>query len=873
MQVVKFLALLLCLLYGQNSFAMYCNDAARNTPLYAGSYVEKVTGATDRMYLYYKPDANATGSNLDPFNLTFGISRQLKYWGCDCCAHCGTLWDFTVRSTFSPNDFSYNSTASSVKVANGGSPATCLRRIVPGGDCPEGGTNQDTWSKVCGYVVISQFGGCTNQVNAWGFNWRLARFGCVHEPLKAPPPPFNKVSVSLLSPSVVPMPVTDLINQTGSTFASPKVILTDGRAPNPHNITLTYDFSRGAQQICQSFDPSLNIQGVFCADVSDNDPSQVCVCRQGSCSRDPSPEFLGCVDRPTPRQSNLKMVAFYAPYTDGSPTVTVRFLSSNANGDLCIGSSSSPASFCDQGSKTIIRHTPDPAYVSPVISTSFADPSYKHTYSQNIKHFNQAQMLTLGGLPYNLRYLREYYRNTNSSDFPFVKDAIKMEFDINLYRAAYNLGFEPTIPALTNSVLFIQNPVNTNPPQTTCSSPELVPPSAVAASDLYNTVIPYERYSLDRNRYLSLDSSGNINDPCNPFYANFYGNCTPPALPVPYAAANAYTINRAFCPGVFTMTDVQHQICINPVFDSWQALTDELHTNYHDLCVPLPTTHNRSDPATPGCQSEQATASNSYVNWPFMNLNSTLTGTCDDNYDLEPQQLYTLTPGLLTQANYCTALCASDQACIQSCNTNPTNAYSPYVSNFNAVNAIFTARTELALGQNRNLFPSEIRLLQAQFDTLKTSCMDPPACRSVKTASTPLHTVTSTPVVVSKSCASDGSTTRQGGCVFKAGCNANTQSERFLGYMVWGTPTIDVTRGSARTMLAAATPDNLGLRSLALPQFSTSCTGSSTSTSVANTFRLCNAYFDSANQLQGKAWNDVDLSQPGALSCIGRNPT
>jgi hypothetical protein len=134
-----------------------------------------------------------------------------------------------------------------------------------------------------------------------------------------------------------------------------------------------------------------------------------------------------------------------------------------------------------------------------------------------------------------------------------------------------------------------------------------------------------------------------------------------------------------------------------------------------------------------------------------------------------------------------------------------------------------------------------------------------------------LHTITSTVEPIKKGCASDGSITRVGGCVFKAGCNSNPKTERFLGYMTWDSPVVDGTTSNIKTRLAAVTPDTLGLKSLAFSMSATACNG--VSSPVALSLRLCNAYFDSKNTLVGKAWNDVDLSQPGVLNCIAKNPT
>jgi len=857
---------------------MGCGDAKRSTPLFTGDWVGPVTMGTDRMNVAYY-------GAIDPFSPSFIINRQLAVWHCvGFLEDCGTYYDWdwlNSYATFGPGDWN-SGTDAGPHAANSGTPITCLQRVAPGQSCLEGGTNNDIWSKVCGYVVNSAYGNCTASSNAWGFGWSNASFGCVHEPLKPGPPPFNKVYLGENSPSVVALSMDEMINR-GSTFGYPAIIITSGQTaslnqqnltitgtPTGTELTLTYDFNATAQT-CQSFPAADKMPGTFCADVSDDNPSQVCFCKQGNCSLDAQPYIMGCVDRPTPKQSNLKMVAFYARASDGSPSVTVRYLSSNPNGDLCLGSSSSPTSFCDQGAQTIIRHTPDPNYNAPTIPTPFLDPTYKHTYSQNIKAYTQAQMLTLGGLPYNsIGYFREYYYDSTKPQFPFSKEGITVSSVSsalgNLFRKAYRLSFEPVIPAVTNPIVVIKNPINDQlPPQTTCTIPKLMQSNTYLTSDLFNTVVPYKRYSLERDRHLTQDSAGTVTDPCNQMYGNYYGSiCNPRALPEANDVVDSYTVNRAFCPGVFVNTDIQHQICFTPVSNSWAALTSELATNYHDLCVPIPIVPNKTDP-TPaqGCPSEKPAASNYYVAWPVMGYGATLAGTCDTNSDLENRSTYSVTP-MMTQTNYCNALCGTNSGCLQTCAT--TN-YTAYVNKFNTANNALTARAELALGQSRNLFTIEVQLIQALFD-------------QTKIGNNSLHTVTSTSAAPSKKCNNDGSVTRTGGCVYKAGCNATSTSSRFLGNMTWTTPTINVSTGTPKTRLAAMTADNLGLRGLAFPQTSTTCVvnpvppaTSSTTATVATTTRWCNAFFDGANVLQGKAWIDVDLSMPGAISCIAKNPT
>ena len=129
----------------------------------------------------------------------------------------------------------------------------------------------------------------------------------------------------------------------GSKFQTP---LIDMSLKNPQGATtqtlhLMYVFpgddSVARYARCQKFN---GLDTTYCANVSNNNPSEVCVCEEGQCGeKADEPEiYLGCVPRPSPKDSNIDLIPSYEPYIDEKgnifPSMNLKFHDKINNKDL-----------------------------------------------------------------------------------------------------------------------------------------------------------------------------------------------------------------------------------------------------------------------------------------------------------------------------------------------------------------------------------------------------------------------------------------------------------------------------------------------------------------------------------------------------------
>lgn len=925
-QITIFLILLALLILPSASYSMNCSDKTTSnifTGDQKGHRYYGVSFPTDRMYIWYSPDANSTGSNIDTFEHNFGASRQLAWWWF------GTHWDSTVRARTSQSTFDAQASMSSPITAAGGTPIVCFRRIKPDGACPEGGRNPDRLPKVCGYVVWNTILPCDSDANAWG-GWDHARFGCVHEPLKPPPPPFNEVMVAPLSANVLPYATaTDAVEKLGSTFHQPKVRISDG----VNTVDLVYDYT-SIDSTTQM--PKLNCQKIldsngvakinisYCAEVPQDAPYQICVCPEGQCANTPNntdgASYLGCIPRPTPKQSNLKMMAFYqADAATGAPMVTMRFLHSNLSGDLCLGKTSNlldASKFCDGGTK--ISHQPDnyytPKWDSNKYPVSYYDPGYNHSYLNGSANYNpQADIANLGGLPFvartgltSLPYFKEYYLNQSVLFFDSTivyssDDGSPILADKYRNNAFYDVTFIPYIPKVNDPISLVKNAATISG-TTTCQIPELRDFSNLLNGEYMGSTYAHIQYSRERN--------GINNTSCKNLYANDgYSFCDPQVIPAT-VQLGAERINRAICPGIFTNSDIAHKICFSPdpkTTAEWPDFNAELLDSYHDLCANIPPLRNPSDPAG-GCNSERPSPANDYINWPYLALNSQKTdGSCDASLGLEARVDYYLAVGsslaqtcpnncnaYINKANevdkdykghlnclekcalnidkdtFCSTVCANDSKCISNCTQNAYNTFITSLNNIinpdNESLPSLASRRFMAKVQNRNLLPAERDFIDAKLKDLDKVCLtggNYTGCTAQVTSPSRLVEFKAYNMPIQKFCLSNGNTKRNGACVYKSTCDALTNTERFLGYLKWPAPPQFTTTG-------LSAPDNFNIKSKVVSQSTTECSRPSGGPSqVGLSGRSCTAFYDSNNNLLGSFWSDVDFNQQGVIDCVG----
>jgi hypothetical protein len=157
--------------------------------------------------------------------------------------------------------------------------------------------------------------------------------GCVSAPLMPAPPIYNKTLVPQNSAVIANNPPSN------STFSSPKINLTvidsEGREIGPV-IQLTYSFDiPDDQQNCTSL-----LEQIYCPMVTSAAPSKICAYFEGDKSN-----VLGCIDRPKPKDSGIKIEAIYDYYIDedcnigfDEPSVfkTLRIKLTQPNGDFRI---------------------------------------------------------------------------------------------------------------------------------------------------------------------------------------------------------------------------------------------------------------------------------------------------------------------------------------------------------------------------------------------------------------------------------------------------------------------------------------------------------------------------------------------------------
>ncbi|MDJ1257407.1 MAG: hypothetical protein MRQ07_01955 [Candidatus Midichloria sp.] len=297
--------------------------------------------------------------NTDPFETQYQMQRQYCWarWILDGEQRCGapriskwclfipcgfswdppayTCWGDTktkiVDSSFKSDDeFSLFSSFNIV----------VLKKIRPQELFPGNLKNTSKRTKICAYFKTNFLGSL--------FTSKKNLIGCVDEPFKPIPPTFNVVMPANAEPYVDSKLDIKTLLANGSRFDQPVAIVKfdDPQKLSPSQLFLRYRFpgdtskydavnvANAEAPVCAKF-PTYPI--TYCAKVTDSNPSQVCVCEQDDC---PDNIFIGCLPRPTPKESNIAIMGSYTTFAnqfgDQQPAVNLFLSYTDSSGNAII---------------------------------------------------------------------------------------------------------------------------------------------------------------------------------------------------------------------------------------------------------------------------------------------------------------------------------------------------------------------------------------------------------------------------------------------------------------------------------------------------------------------------------------------------------
>jgi hypothetical protein len=300
-------------------------------------------------------------------DLSYLVIRNYCYFR-DINGKCSSGWTDQYSATFGAGEVSQLDGSSNTKkiLTSGGGLLgyhVCLIRVPPEQKYPHyldnsQAINTSQYNQVCAYemnATASQ--NCQSPV----ISYKNALIGCVDEPLFPDPITFNEVMPSLLKPI---LRVTWLnansggeqgLLSYGSTFDQPVIALSSSSiAKGDKLLLLRYKFPESGRNIdnlpqCGNFPAETNIPTTWCAKMHPQQQDKICACVQGKECDDNL--FLGCVDRPTPRQSNLSIVAVSSsiPDQDGKivPQVRLALVKTNPNGTFM---------YVDENNNPVVRN-------------------------------------------------------------------------------------------------------------------------------------------------------------------------------------------------------------------------------------------------------------------------------------------------------------------------------------------------------------------------------------------------------------------------------------------------------------------------------------------------------------------------------------
>ena len=273
--------------------------------------------------------------NTDPFETQYQITREYCWarWAFDNYHRCGgpkvTRWCLFIPCGFSwspPNYTCWGDTKIKIVDSNfksndefklfGSFNIVVLKRIKPHEMFPGNLKNTSKRTKVCAYFK-------TNFVGSL-FTSSKNLIGCVDEPFKLVPPTFNVIIPPTAEPYVNQKLNIKTLLANGSKFDQPIAVLEFDdpdtlissqlflryRFPGDNSTYNSVNVANADAPVCDKFK---NYPITYCAKVPTSNPSQVCVCEQANCDNE---IFIGCLPRPTPKDSNIAIMGSYTTVTN-----------------------------------------------------------------------------------------------------------------------------------------------------------------------------------------------------------------------------------------------------------------------------------------------------------------------------------------------------------------------------------------------------------------------------------------------------------------------------------------------------------------------------------------------------------------------------
>ena len=609
--------------------------------------------------------------STDPFNASYKVRRSYC-WFRDCIFHsCGCLkWGDNYSADFDASDIKSPNDAAGAKILRSSlglwGAHVCLKRFAPGQDYLQQGKNTSNKNSICGYVVLplplwgtSAAQACQSPL----FNWNYALIGCVEEPLKPGPPTFNTVIPHSITPYVDPKiklhDYTDdkgkIINgyiSMGSKFDQPLIQISNGSTKGG-TLLLRYKFPGDTYMYDQipakGFFESDPNKLVYESIVLKDSPDKVCICLGEDCREGIT---IGCVDRPTPKDSNLKIVADLASGHANNPAVYPRFAFTDDKNNII---------YYDTSNRKVIFNSNGIPFVAD--SSGYATTT-----------------AATGKL--NYRYLRELTDSSPISDFYALQaDGKEVGYTKNSY-VSYGLEFNAMVASI-NATTKQPNYIALNVPLPGSSGSFL----RIAGDPLSVTDPQYYLPAGSRERLLCNCPKGTDPNRC-PLPPETSYNYDP-NMPIQYNEPDA---SRLYCPGrVIEPSQVENnnKICLQ-IASFWKDVVNDKSSN---LCVTLPS----------NCQ-QQLEPHKSYgmSSWPTVAPGTVVQGNCSAEAGLEQSKFYQWQPPQ--------ALSAQDYGC--SATDGKCSDYADnYLPQFAKATATLETLQNLANTLNRNLNDDEINVI------------------------------------------------------------------------------------------------------------------------------------------------------------------
>jgi hypothetical protein len=596
-----------------------------------------------------------TRTSADPADVKYEVKRSYcavrnAFRDNSCAWGSGDYWGDDYSGTFLPSDVRRLGDKDGMVIlrSNGwfktAGNRVCLKKFYPNEVLPHGGKNNFKRNIVCAYVVYALAGSaCNSPLNGWS----NAFIGCVEEPLNSPPPTYNTVMSSEIAAYVDPdFDVEKYISNYNSTFDQPVIKLLNGM-PKHGELILRYQFPGDTRNI-----DHLQSKGVFPKDknklvyearVDPNNPSQVCACESASCD---NKIYIGCVARPTPRQSNLKVVAEYIPHSTGAPAVTVNFAMTNPQGEII---------YYDQDKQRAVLRSDGSAFK--------ADENGNPTNKQA----NGA--LSYAKLPLSSEPIREYYIEN-------LQDNKKTKFYRRDLVSIYGVQFQAMMPRMQD---------NTTPTFITIDTPEISEESSGCPA--YR--ISEDQGNLEKPQFfLPAGERDRTYCECQGTSKGGIGcyNKSPVFCRGSGSTDHEEDAIKVFCPGVLkepSQVDKSDTICLQNA-SNWNFTDykfDKLCTKISADCGP------RLEPKV----------SYGMSTWPKTDIQTETQGSCDSEAGLETTITYTFEPASLLPRN---SICkVEDEAC--------ETKYADYVQQFITAVSTLNSLQNLSHTFHRNFYADD----------------------------------------------------------------------------------------------------------------------------------------------------------------------